>query len=269
MLTFREILTSFRRLGLDSSRPVIVHASLSSFGPVNGGAETIVGALLAAFQTVIVPAFTYKTMIIPEVGPEENAIIYGSGKDTNRMAEFFTRSMPVDRMIGAVPETLRKHPKALRSTHPILSFAGVSADESSVASILESQSLEFPLAPIEKIAESNGYVLLLGVGNTVNTSIHFGEYLAGRKQFTRWALTMQGIIECPKFPGCSDGFSAIDDSVDSFTMESQAGEAEIKAVPIVDLLDTVRVCVKNNPLSLLCPRPDCARCCAVRTAVTV
>ncbi len=269
MLTFREILTSFRRIGLDSSRPVIVHASLSSFGQVNGGADTICGALLAAFQTVVVPAFTYKTMIIPEVGPEENAIIYGSGKDTNRMAEFFTQSMPVDKMIGAVPEALRKHPKAIRSTHPILSFAGVSSVESRAAAILESQSLEFPLAPIEKIAEDNGYVLLLGVGNTVNTSIHYGEYLAGRKQFTRWALSVQGIIECPRFPGCSDGFSAINDSIDSLTMKSQAGEAEVRAIPIVDLLDAVQVCVKNDPLSLLCSRPDCARCNAVRAAVTV
>lgn len=259
MITFREVLTSLRKLGIENSRPVIVHASLSAFGRVNGGAETVAGALLAAFQTVIVPAFTYKTMIIPEVGPEDNAITYGSGKDTNRMAEFFTPSMPVDKMIGSIPEALRKHPKAGRSIHPILSFAGVNA-----APILESQTLEHPLAPIEKLAELSGYVLLLGVGNTVNTSIHYGEYLAGRKQFTRWALTLDGIKECPRFPGCSDGFNALKETLEPITTKSQAGEAEIQAVPIPELLDAVQDRLKNDPYALLCTREDCARCNAVR-----
>ena len=45
MLTFRDLLTALRKLDLDRARPVIAHGSLSSFGQVNGGADTILGAL--------------------------------------------------------------------------------------------------------------------------------------------------------------------------------------------------------------------------------
>jgi aminoglycoside 3-N-acetyltransferase len=62
--------------------------------------------------------------------------------------------------------------------------------------------LDDPLAPVGALAEENGTVLLIGVNHTVNTSIHYAEKIAGRKQFIRWALTPQGVRECPGFPGC-------------------------------------------------------------------
>ncbi len=71
MLTFRDFITGFRRLEIDRSRPVIVHTSLSAFGEVHGGAQTVLGALSSSFDTFLMPAFTYKSMITPEVGPPE------------------------------------------------------------------------------------------------------------------------------------------------------------------------------------------------------
>ncbi|MFZ2096790.1 MAG: AAC(3) family N-acetyltransferase, partial [Anaerolineales bacterium] len=125
MLTFRDFITGLRRLDIDHSQPVIVHASLSAFGEVHGGVETVLGTLTSSFETIIMPTFTYKTMITPEVGPSDNAINYGSGKDTNRMAEIFRLNMPADSMMGVLAEALRTHPNTLRSRHPILSFAGI------------------------------------------------------------------------------------------------------------------------------------------------
>ncbi len=130
VVSFRELLSGFRNLGLHPRLPVIAHASLSAFGEVRGGAETVVGALLAAFDTVIMPTHTYKTMIIPEVGPENNGMAYGNGNDSNVMAEFFRAKMPADPLMGVIAETLRRHPSARRSKHPILSFAGVNAETS-------------------------------------------------------------------------------------------------------------------------------------------
>src|SRR5512140_811779 len=105
----RDLLLGFRDLRLREA-PVIVHSSLSSFGPVEGGAETVVDALAKVFNAVVVPTFTYKTMIIPLAGPADNAMVYGSGGDKNRMAEFFTSRMPADPLMGIIPETLRKYP---------------------------------------------------------------------------------------------------------------------------------------------------------------
>ena len=262
MLSHRELVLALRNLGVDGSRPVIAHASLSAFGQVTGGADAVVGALLDHFETLIMPAFTYKTMIIPEDGPPGNAMEYGTMKDRNKMAEFFYNDMPADKLMGAIAETLRLHLEARRSGHPILSFSGVNAE-----GILETQQLNAPFAPIASLADQDGWVLLLGVRHKANTSIHMGERLAGRKTFTRWALMPDIIVECPKFPSCSDGFDAIQPLMEPFTHKTRVGDALVQAMPLHELIETTRQLVRSDPLALLCGRPECPRCNAVRDEV--
>jgi aminoglycoside 3-N-acetyltransferase len=179
MVRQRDLLLGLRELHLGNA-PVIVHASLKSFGQVEGGAQTVLKALLAVFRTILVPTFTYRTMVTPLTGPENNAISYGSGQEQNQMAEFFTPRMPADPLMGVIPETLRNHALAKRSFHPILSFAGVNA-----GSLLQAQRLYQPLGPIARLGNLGGWVVLMGVNHTVNTSIHQAEKLAGRRQFVR------------------------------------------------------------------------------------
>ena len=259
MIGFREIASGLRSLGLDPARPVIAHASLSAFGEVRGGAETLLGALLSSQRAVMMPAFTYKTMIVPEVGPPNNALMYGGGENPNRMAEFYHPDMPVDRLIGAVAEALRRSPLARRSSHPILSFTGIGVDDA-----LDAQTLAEPLAPIGKLVEERGWVLLLGVDHTVNTSIHYAERLAGQASFVRWALTPEGVVECPSFPGCSQGFQALGPDLEGVNRRARAGNATLQAVPLVALMERVRSRIANDPLALLCNSESCLRCNAVR-----
>lgn len=259
MLTFRNLSSAFHNLDL-GDKPVIVHASLSAFGEVQGGAVTMLGALRSVTDSLLMPAFTYKTMIVPENGPLNNGISYGSAKDANRMAEFFDPKMPADKSVGVIAETLRQLPDARRSIHPILSFAGVSANQAIFA-----QTLQEPFAPIKVLAEADGWVLLLGVDHTVNTSIHYGEQLAGRRQFTRWALTYNGITACPRWPGCSNGFGAISPHLDWFTQKVQVGSALVQAIPLISLLDIVQELISEDRYALLCDREDCERCNAVRS----
>jgi len=258
-LSFRDLYTALRKLGLDRKRPVIAHASLSAFGRVTGGAVTVVGALISISDSLIMPAFTYKTMVIPEVGPLGNAIDYGSGMYTNRMAQFFHPDMPVDRLIGSIPEALRCYPNAGRSSHPILSFTGLNARR-----FLEAQTMTEPLAPIRRLHEEGGWVLLLGTGYTVNTSLHYAERLAGRKQFLRWALTPMGAAACPGYPGCSDGFNELEPDLASVTRRVQIGNALVQAVSLADLVQAACARIADDPYALLCARSDCERCNAVR-----
>jgi len=262
MIDRGSLATALRQLKIDSARPVIVHTALSAFGEVKGGAEAVLEALLGAFETVVMPTFTYKVMLVPEAGPPENGLKYGSQADANRMVEFYHPDMPADRLMGILSETLRQHPLAHRSKHPILSFAGVNAD-----SILGEQSLVEPLAPIRKLTERRGWVLLMGVDHSTNTSIHYAEKLAGRKQFIRWALTGDGVAECPGFPGCSDGFNEIAPLVEPARRWEQVGNALIQALPLTELVETTRALIRANPLALLCNHSYCERCQAVRDQV--
>jgi aminoglycoside 3-N-acetyltransferase len=208
------------------------------------------------------PTFTYTTMITPADGPPDNGITYGSAKDANRMSEFFRSDMPADKNMGIIAETLRQHPLASRSMHPIYSFAGINADDA-----IQAQTLENPFAPIEMLTQSDGWVLLLGVGQIANTSIHYGEQLAGRKQFVRWALTYKGIVECPRWPGCSGGFEQIAPHLRWFTRKIQVGTALVQAIPLKALTEIICDLLAEDPLVLLCDRDECERCQAVRNSL--
>ena len=259
MPDYAEILSAFQALGLQD-KPVIAHASLKPFGYIEGGAEAVLDAMLASFASVIMPTHTYKTQIIPDVGPPNNGITYGSGRDLNRMAEPFHPDMRADPLMGILPETLRNHPSATRTAHPILSFAGINAELT-----LFTQTLYEPLTPIGALAEGDGWVVLINVDHTVNTSIHYAEKLAGRKQFIRWALVGDRVVECPNFPGDSTGFQAIEPYLSLDTRRVDIGEGFIQAVPLQRLFDIVQELIKRDPLALLCARTDCERCAAVRS----
>lgn len=258
MIGYTDLVAAVQALQLPARAPVIAHASLSAFGQVEGGAPAVVEALLSGCDSLLMPAFTYKTMIVPEAGPPNNAITYGNEIDRNRQAQFYDPSMPVDRLMGAVSEALRCHKRARRSLHPILSFTGVNA-----ARYLDLQTLAEPLAPIRGLVEAQGWALLLGVGQVVNTSIHYGERLAGRRQFIRWALTPSRAVECPGFPGCSDGFDALAPDLQPLTRRTQVGDAWVQAFPLAELTQIVVERIQADPLSLLCSRPYCDRCRAI------
>ncbi len=262
LVTFRELLQGLQRLGVEPGKPVICHTSLRAFGEVRGGADALLGALLAIFPRLMAPTHTYQTMLIPEEGPADNGITYGNGKDLNAMAVFFTPDLPADPLMGVLPERLRQHSQARRSSHPILSFAGVGVDAA-----LNAQSLADPLAPLGVLLEQDGWVLLLGVDHSVNTSIHYAEKLAGRRQFVRWALTPGGVAECPGFPGCSLGFEQAAPLLAPFTRETTVGNARVRAVPLAEMIPALTRLIEHDPLALLCSNADCERCNAVRAAV--
>jgi aminoglycoside 3-N-acetyltransferase len=178
------------------------------------------------------------------------------------MAEFFSPRLHADPLMGTIPENFRKHPHAQRSNHPIQSFSGVNAGK-----FLDAQKLNDPLSPLGLLESQGGWVVLLGVDHTVNTSIHYAEKMAGRRQFIRWALTPRGVVECQGFPGCSAGFQAIAPEMEKFTRKVHIGAATIQAVPLSMLFKVVIARLKKDPLAMLCQQADCERCNTTRSLV--
>ena len=258
MLGYDDFKSAFDDLNLQQEL-IIAHASLKPFGYIQGGAEAVLEAMLASFYSIVMPTFTYKAKITPDVGPPNNGITYGSGKDTNRMAVPFHPDMRADSMMGILPETLRNHASAMRTSHPILSFAGINAGP-----ILFTQTIYEPLDPIGALGQQDGWAVLINVDHTSNTSIHYAEKLAGRKQFTRWALVDNRVVECPNYPGDSMGFQVIEDYMRFDTRRVEVGDGFIQAMPLRRLFNVVHEILKKDPLALLCERRDCERCNAVR-----
>ena len=247
----------------EHKKPIIVHSSLSAFGIVKGSAKTVVGALIEVFPRILMPAFTYRTMITPAVGPKNNAINYGNDEYSNRSAKIYHPDMPVDKLIGIIPEEFRLLPDTIRSGHPILSFCGLNVND-----IIESQTIDHPFQPLRSLYNQHGYVMLMGVDHIANTSLHLAELNTHRKTFTRWALTKNGIVECPNFPSCSAGFKKAVDILDPITIHSKIGKANIRVVPIQPMVDILTDRLNNDPYFMLCENDKCDRYQAVFNSIT-
>jgi len=134
---------------------------------------------------------------------------------------------------------------------------------------LDSQSYAVDLRPIRDFTVAGGWILLLGVDHTRNTSIHYAERLAGRKQFIRWALTSHGVRTIPGWPGCSGGFQALAPMLEGFVRQIHVGPGLVQAIPLPELVETARAWIARDPLALLCRREDCERCNQVREDVRI
>lgn len=263
MIAYREIVSALRDLELGPQSAVIAHIDAERIGPITGGSETVVGALVSTLGSVVMPTFTTRAMVVPEIGPPDNAVEYGQ-PEQNKLAEIYHSGLPADAAMGRVAEKLRLHPQAERSAHPLLSMAGVNATR-----FLERQTLEDPWGPIEGLTQSGGFVLLGGASHQLNCSIHYAEMQAGRRHFVRWALTGRGVVECPVWPGCSDGFDPLSRRLSGVARSVRMGDEQLQAIPLRDLVHAVVSWIREDPRALLCDKVGCPRCSAVRASVRV
>lgn len=163
-ITYTDILEGFRSMGLKGGDSLLVHSSLSSFGHVEGGAQTVIQALLDAVGpegAVMVPTLTGKA---------------SDGKDNP--PQFDVRTTPC--WTGRIPETFRQMPQAMRSLHPTHSVAVIgSKGRQLIEGHEKSESPCDKRSPYYKNALLDGYVMLIGVDQECNTTVHCCEELAG------------------------------------------------------------------------------------------
>jgi aminoglycoside 3-N-acetyltransferase len=107
-----EIAAGLRRLGLNGSSSVVVHASLRSFGHVDGGADAVVQALVETCGTVLMNAATWDhTRVTAPPGlirphnAGDTAETWESFDDALARAVPFTSDLPVDRGHGRIADT--------------------------------------------------------------------------------------------------------------------------------------------------------------------
>ncbi len=258
-LSFRDLISSLTALRLVSHVPVIAHVDLNSLGEIDGGGATFLSALMNRIDTIMMPVFTYRTMIIPATGPENNGIIYNHRKAPHTHSEFFNPGMPADLEMGEVAELLRREPGALRSNHPVFFFTSIGVDAT-----LRAQSVSDPLAPLRVLAELEGWVLLAGSDHTRNFNLHLAEQMAGRKTFIRWALTPDRIVELPNTPGCSRGFNQFAPLVEKIARQVRIGEGLLSTIPLRPMLHLAYDLMQADPNALLCNDPGCLMCDSIR-----
>lgn len=255
MLSYRRFKRALDEVGFTGKNRVLVHVNTEFIQLLQGGNETLLAALLDGSEYVITPAFTPQTMIIPRVGPENNAITYSRNDQVNEQAEFFHRDLPANIQHHPFGEFMRHHTRATRSAHPIFSFCGIDAGW-----LQEDHDIDDPYTPISRLADDDGDILLLGVDHSANFSLHMAAHLSGRRMFTRWALTAEGAVTCELFPGCSHAFPEIEPHLHGIARYCEVEDMQIEMIPVRDLIHTATSWLRQAPQALLCRQTDCRFC---------
>jgi aminoglycoside 3-N-acetyltransferase len=177
--TVASLARDLRHLGPIEGATVLVHSSLSALGWVVGGAEAVVLALEEAVGpegTLVMPAYS---MNAPEPSLWTNPAVPESwwGTIRSEWPPFDPHLSPAVRL-GVIAETFRSQHGTSRSFHPNHSF---SARGPNARRLLEGHSLDESLgegSPLARLYDLSGWILLLGVDHSSNSSFHLAEYRA-------------------------------------------------------------------------------------------
>ncbi|HZC52035.1 MAG TPA: AAC(3) family N-acetyltransferase, partial [Mycobacterium sp.] len=169
----------------------------------------------------------------------------------------YSADLPVDRWLGRIAETLRQGYEHERGNHPLFSYVAVGTH---ARRLTDAQGLDWPLGPLDALAELDGHVLLLGATHTSNTTIHLAEQRLGRSRFYRYAKAAPGVwMELPNVPGESHRFDDIEPALAPLTREVSIGRCRARLVRVHDVLAVTERTVAADPAALLCEDEEC-RC---------
>ncbi len=144
----------------------MVHAGIRSVGPVIGGVNVVIAALLEALG----PEGTLAAYVDFEP--------YFEDDDVDEVPVFDKRIAHAARDHGVLHETLRNWPGALRSDHPDAGVLAIGARAQAITSEHPFQYGYGEGSPFEKIVEERGRVLMIGAPLDTITMLHYAEHKA-------------------------------------------------------------------------------------------
>jgi aminoglycoside 3-N-acetyltransferase len=274
MWSVEQITGDMRDLGVPAGASLLVHCSMRSIGELAGGADGLIGAMLAVVGsegTIMVPTFSrlFSDPTEWENPPESTSAIE---RIRSQPSHFDLHTSPSDQpRMGILAEVLRRHQNAMRSNHPTYSFAALGAQ---AESLTMNAPFNHPLgsdSPLARLHNVDGWVLLLGVGQEVNSSIHLAEVWADapytNSRLSRIKTGANTYCTMRGNPGCSDGFVKIELVLRQGRLMRRGyiGNAVCYLMRQRELVSMAMAMIRGNAESLLCDRSSCRDCSLART----
>jgi len=155
MHTKESLVRDLAALGIDPEGALMVHTSYKSIGPVEGGPETVIDALMEYMSagTLFIPAHTWANI---QVGGETVMDVLNTPS-----------------CVGALPELFRKREGVVRTWHPTHSVGVWGNNAAELAAGDEKCPTPCHRASVYgRLLDLKAKILLIGVNYTCNTFIH-------------------------------------------------------------------------------------------------
>ena len=245
MFSFADLLTGFQQIPLTASRIILVHSSYKSLGSIDGGADTVIEALLAW------------------VGPEGTVLLPNFNFQSWTESHYFD-VLETPSHMGIIGELGRLRSDALRTPHPIYSFAvlGKRKDDFAACEDMEAYG---PNSVFSLFHELNGQNVSIGLHwNSTFSMVHYVEYRngCGYRREKRFSGIYVGYEREPMIKTFSmfvrkdarvitDIVPAMDELSDAgIVKDVTVGDAKIHYCPAEEFFDNVSVFVRENPEKL-------------------
>jgi len=177
-VTRSRLVEDLARLGVSDGDVVMVHAGMRSVGPLLGGPDVLVLALLDVVgENGTIMAYTDWESGVQHL-TRDDASESVPQELLNELPPFDPASSRARRAYGVLPEFLRTWPGAVRSANPDASVCAVGAKAEWLCADHPMQYGYGPGSPFAKLVSAEGRVLLAGAPLDSVTLLHHSEHMA-------------------------------------------------------------------------------------------
>ncbi len=244
-------------IGVRQNGRYIIHSSFKAIGPVDGGPAAFLAELLETVGengTVMMPAFNEPQKLFDPV------------------------RTPTD--CGVLAEMFRTMEGTFRSFHPTHSVTVRGPGARDLARLHETATALGVGSPMHALIEQGAEILLLGVDQNRNSSVHIAEAVYGvpylpipfDEHYAHPMLVLRDgkkeffiVRECP---GCSENFGVLNERLErvGIVRTELVGNALTKLMNGRDFIRCVVEVLREDTTALLCANPKCCFCPKARKA---
>lgn len=226
-------------LGVQPGEILLVHTSFSMVKPIEGGPT----GLILALRTALGPR---GTLVMPSMSYDDDHI--------------FDKTTSPCHQMGITADTFWRLPGVLRSDNNH-AFAAVGPLAETILAPHPTDKPHGLDSPAGRVCELGGQILLLGVGQDSNTTIHLCENMAGVRYRRDKHITVlrDGLptrFDYREIDHCCQNFSLVDGWLDERELQKYGavGHAEARLIRSRDLVSIVTERLKTNETAFLHPR---------------
>ena len=270
--TLERLAEDLHKMGIKEGDALMVHSSLKSIGWVQGGADTVIDAILSVIGeegVLFVPTLT--------------ETIHPPGDDAMHKYAWDPKETPS--RVGKITDTLWRRPNAHRSDHSTHSVAAIGKDAAElVKGHGEGASTFDKRGPYGGYVKLGATILFVGTEMGPNTTLHVSEdwaelpYMMNDVKARVKTADGERPVVCTMFPGGSRSFYTRDANSPPVQLfyrlglvrEAKLGDATVQLIGAQDVINTMlKTYYDGDPAFLLLPaekdefsrkgREDCER----------